>query len=230
MQPTEASRRSVSISGSARLQLRIGIVESRTRRRLVQGAHEDITGFTDQGIEQRRWLPLDHFFHNVIDRGLAELEQALGQNASAGAGRRFPGSPGWFPRSRHSWSRCRTRRSQCDRACAAPTERPCGSARRRHRRRCRCSQNPRSAPDARAVARCARRSGSPACARPRCSSRRCERPAPHGSDRRKPCDRRQPRRRDRADAAQTESRTRRSRLTSSTAISALFSISRAIMA
>ena len=63
----------------------------------MQRAHEDIAGFADQRIEHDRRLAFDDFPDDVVHRGLAELEQALGENAAAGAGHDFAEDPVGFP-------------------------------------------------------------------------------------------------------------------------------------
>ena len=63
----------------------------------MKRAHEGIAGFADQRVEYRRRLSLDDLLHDVVDRGLAELQQAFGKNAAAGAGDDFANDPVGFP-------------------------------------------------------------------------------------------------------------------------------------
>ena len=97
MHPAEASDPISLSSGSHRLQLKHRDHQSRTRRRLVERAHEDIAGPSDQRIEHHGRLSFDDFPDDVIDRGLAKLEQALSEDAAAGAGHDFPDDPVGLP-------------------------------------------------------------------------------------------------------------------------------------
>src|SRR5258707_15040886 len=64
----------------------------------MQRAHEGIAGFADQRVEHRRRLSFDDLLDDMVDRGFAELEQAFGENAAAGAGDDFANDPVGFPR------------------------------------------------------------------------------------------------------------------------------------
>ena len=204
MQPTEAARPISLSSGSAQAAAQDRDRQSRARRRLVQRAHEDIAGFTDQGIEHRRRLPLDDFLDDVIDRGLAELEQALGENAAAGAGDDFPDYPVGFPGPD---------------VVGADAEHVARNVIEHvpHQRHDRVVRRGADIDDVVAALKSlvARRMPEQSLgafddrdyllARGRgVAADDVMRPAPRGSDRRRPCDRRQRRRRDRADAARTE--------------------------
>src|ERR1700741_2233848 len=57
-----------------------------THRSRMKGAHEGVAGLPDQRIEDGRRLAVDDFGYDVIDRGIAELQQPFGEQAPARRG------------------------------------------------------------------------------------------------------------------------------------------------